>query len=491
MRQFKLHVLANYGGQGLAAGLQFLAIPAYLHFLGAAAYGVIGFLLALQLALLFLDLGFSATASREVARTGNDLEQSARVIDTLEWIYLATAAVILGLFLLAASPLAKYWLASDAFSSATIAQTIGIFGLYAALRWPVTLYSGVLRGFHRHFEVNLSNAAASLVRVGGSITVLALFTPSLQLLVGWLAGSAVLELVLMRLLVMRATQRPFWNIPSWNAAVLSSVWKFSAVVAGTSLAAAVLKQTDKVIVPKLEGLVEAGHYAVCADAARLTLLLGAPIFNASFPKLSSLVEKGDFAEAARVYHFSASLGTTLVAPCALALALFPRELLLIWTRDEVLASAGMTILPLLAIGAILNSLVQTPYALQLAFALNRINLTYNVLAAVLFVPFCWFMTVRFGLVGAAFAWLVNTLLYALIVPAVVHRHALHGQWMRWALIDSLLPVLVGLACLGAARALSHSTSNQFATVGLIVLAVIAAIGISTTVQRKFRFAHRV
>ena len=65
MSNLRRNVIANYIGQLYSALAGIISVPAYAHYLGIEAFGVIGFYITLQAWFQALDLGLSTTLSRE------------------------------------------------------------------------------------------------------------------------------------------------------------------------------------------------------------------------------------------------------------------------------------------------------------------------------------------------------------------------------------------------------------------------------------------
>ena len=63
----KLNAITNYIGQFYALGVAVIITPFYLQYLGAEAYGVVGFFIVMQNWLNLLDMGLSTTLVRQVA----------------------------------------------------------------------------------------------------------------------------------------------------------------------------------------------------------------------------------------------------------------------------------------------------------------------------------------------------------------------------------------------------------------------------------------
>lgn len=106
---FKLELVASFAGTGWSGVVQLACIPAYIKLMGIESYGLIGFYLVLQAALQVLDLGFSPTMNREMARYSvlpHKTAEARDLVRTLEIGYWLIGLAI-GAGILAAAP----WLA--------------------------------------------------------------------------------------------------------------------------------------------------------------------------------------------------------------------------------------------------------------------------------------------------------------------------------------------------------------------------------------------
>ena len=64
----KKNTIANYIGQFYTIFIGIFMLPFYLEYLGAEAYGLVGFFTMLMSWMVLLDLGLSATLAREASR---------------------------------------------------------------------------------------------------------------------------------------------------------------------------------------------------------------------------------------------------------------------------------------------------------------------------------------------------------------------------------------------------------------------------------------
>ena len=123
--------------------------------------------------------------------------------------------------------------------------------------------------------------------------------------------------------------------------------------------------------------------------------------------------------------------SVLILPAALVVALFSRELLLLWTRNPVTVEHSHILLSLLVIGTTLNGLMNLPYSLQLAHGWTKLAFYTNVVAVAFLAPALVVITRHYGAVGAASIWVILNSGYVLITVQLMHRRLLPDEKWRW------------------------------------------------------------
>lgn len=452
-RRTALNISANVVGRAWLMLMSFAFVPVYLHILGIEAYGIIGFFATLTAMFSILDLGLSATLNREMARRSalaDELATMPTVLRTLEVIYWATGAVI-GLIIFVAAPfIATDWLHAQKLPTETIISAIRLMGLAVAFQWPIGLYTGGLLGLQRQVEANGIDIAIASARGIGVIPILWWVSPRLDTYFAWQIVVSAVGVLAMRTVLWRvlpkASQRPRIDL-----AVFRSIWRFAAGMTGISVVSLLLVQADKVVLSATLPLEAYAHYVLAGAIAAACGFMAPPISMTIYPKLTQLVAVGDRTGVARVYHDACAMVALAVVPLVLTVALFSREVILFWTRNEVLAAQASPIASLLAIGTGINNLAVIPYMLILANGATRIPLIFNSIAACIVVPLVYFLGTRYGAVGAAFAWPLLNATTVLVLLPVIHRRFVPGATRGWYLIDIGIPVIASLPTLLLAR----------------------------------------
>ena len=116
-----------------------------------------------------------------------------------------------------------------------------------------------------------------------------------------------------------------------------------------------------------------------------------------------------------------------------------------WTKDISLATNSYPILKLLAIGNILNCLIQMPYMLQLANGATKWALNVSIVAMLFSVPATIGAALIFGSIGAAWIWILVNIGHIFISMHFIKEKVFVKEKWHWYISDLVLPLgLIGL-----------------------------------------------
>ena len=440
-------------GRNLIAGLAnsiwsaligLAVVPFYLKYLGMEAYGLIGFFATTQALLQLLDMGMAPTINREVARcsASGDLKEAGKLLHTLAVVYWGMAAVIAVLILALAPFIAEYWLQSRQLSPENIAHAVMLMGLVVACRWPIGLYQGALIGAQRLTVSSGINMMMVTLGSLGAIAVLAFVSPTIEAFFIWQACVGLVYAITMRTAAWRIIGKSKQN--SFDIEKLKSVWRFTAGMSGIGLTALIFTQMDKVILSKMLGLEEFGHYMLATVVVSGLYVLVAPLFNVMYPRFSALVVTGETEKLEHLYRLGTRMLAAVLFPIAIALALFSEDLVLIWTGNAVIASSVAPVIALLVFGSALNGVMYFPYALQLSYGMTWIPLAINTILMCFLVPLIIYLAKAYGAMGGAMAWLISEAVYVMLGPWLTHRYILKGLGPKWFFQDMGLPLVLSV-----------------------------------------------
>jgi O-antigen/teichoic acid export membrane protein len=428
-------------------------VPFYMRFMGMEAYGLIGFYLALNSVLSLMDLGLSNTLNREMALLSSDPEkaQDARnTVRTLEVIYWPIALLIVLIVVGMASYLAEHWIQASQLSHATVHQAVVMMGISIALQWPYSLYEGGLLGLERQVLVNGIYSTFATLRGIGAVLLLKWVAPTIQVFFAWqIVVSAVLTLAVCCSLWHSLPKTGIEAV--FDRRRLSSIWRFTAGMSGIALVTLILNQMDKIVLSRMLTLRMFGYYTLAFTIAGALLYGVTGFFTSLFPRFVQLWKEDDQAALTRLYHLSCQLVSVLMLPLVVAMCLYSRELILIWTGDATTAANTHLLASLLIVGAGCDVIMHLPYALQLAAGWTSLAFYKNLISLIIVAPLLLWAAGRYGGIGGASVYALRNIAYVLIVVPLTHRRLLRGEQWRWYALDIGLPLLTSLTVIGAGR----------------------------------------
>lgn len=494
------NLLAGLANSVWSALLALAVVPFYLKYLGIEAYGLIGFFVTTQALLQLLDMGMAPTINREVARcsASGDLKEAGKLLHTLAVVYWSMAAAIAILILVLAPLIAEYWLQSKQLSPQTISHAVMLMGLVVACRWPIGLYQGALIGAQRLTISSGINMAMVTIGSLGAVAVLAFISPTIEAFFIWQACVGLVYAVIMRLAAWRIIGKAQQN--RFDVGALKNVWRFTAGMSAIGLTALIFTQLDKVILSKMLGLEEFGHYMLATVVVSGLYVLIAPVYNVVYPRFSALVATGETEKLINIYKLGTRMLASVIFPIAMVLAVFAEDLVLVWTGNPIIASNVAPVIAFLAIGSALHGIMYFPYALQLSYGMTRLPLTINAILMVVFVPLIIFCALKYGALGGAIAWLVLHVLYVLLGTWLTHRRLLKGVGGKWLLQDVGIPlmlsILVGMVGHYVVQRDEYAVLMKLIGAGMlalvaVVLSVSASPQLRTLILSRLRWVKKV
>lgn len=460
--------------------MSLIFIPLYIKFMGIEAYGLVGIFTAMLALFSLLDMGLIQTLNREMARLSvleNSAQEMRDLLRTLEIPYWTMAVLIGGTVMALAHLIAYQWVNPKSLSPATVQRAIIIMGLVMGFQWPLGFYSGGLMGLQRQVLLNGINAVMAAVRGAGAVLVLWLISPSVEAFFSWQIFVSAVHTGLVAFFL-------WYNLPATSVRprfrrdMVDTIWRFAAGITGISLLSAILMQLDKVILSKMLNLEMFGYYALANVVSMNIYRLFAPVFSATYPRITNLVAMNANEELTKLYHKSAQLVSVLTIPAVIVIALFSKEILLLWTQNPTTAENTYLLVSILVIGTALNGLMHIPYGLQLAYGWTKLAFFLNLASVIVLAPLMIVLTKSFGVLGAASVWVILNAGYVIIGIQIMHRRLLPNEKWRWYKEDVGIPLVVSLVVAGTFRLLNPDLSGFI--YNMIYLIVVSAITLSIT-----------
>jgi len=382
--------------------MSLVSVPIFVYLLGTETFGLVGLIQALQLLLSILDMGLAATANREAAilRRPEDRQQVANVVRTFEWVYWAVAMGVGLVVAAAAGWIANSWVAKQqSLSSSDIQMAIVLGGITLAARWPVALYTGVLRGLERQVLQNSILMAAAAARVVVSMVALLLISRTVYC---FLITQAIVNVgeALATGYAARRLADP-GHVGRFDVNVVRRVWRFAVSfnLAGTFGMIAAAAPT--LLIPKLLPLTAMTYFSVCGTATGSLQVVYLAAAVSLFPRLAYCWHHKDLAQMNRLYLLNLRLTAYMCLGPVMLLCFFPYEILYLWTCSKEVATQASAILPVMAAAIMVNCAYSPAYNVLMATGHTRLPLIVNIVSLPVVWAGCYYGIQAYGLMGAA------------------------------------------------------------------------------------------
>ncbi|MFT6915510.1 MAG: O-antigen/teichoic acid export membrane protein [Motiliproteus sp.] len=497
MSLIKKNIIANYLGNAWVSIIGFIFLPLYLFFLGAEAYGLVGFYLVLAGTVILFDLGIGATTTREFARLSENEHASESMLDiyrSLEVVVWGVSASISLIVIIFSSAITLHWLNADSLDVDIATIAVKLMGVSLFFQIPLTFYNAALIGLQRQEKLNIFNAVfATLKWVGGAI-LLWQISSRVDVFFGWQVFVIILNIFTIHRYFSGVFKIESRGRFRWGS--IKSVWGYSIRVGGINILSIIIMQSDKIIVSLLLPLKQFAYYSLSWVIVGFLARLIGPVYNAFFPKFIQISDSNNNYELFKIYHLSCQLVSLAIIPASLMLAFFSFELIELWVKNSEIASDVRWVVALLAVGTMFNGLMNIPYGLQLASGLTNLAFIINVFAVIFTVPAVYFLTSNYGLIGAASVWLMLNVGYVIFVPFFMHRVILNDgvSKRKWYMHTVFAPLITTL--------IVYSIALNFVPMlpgflGFIILFIIGSVGfiasacvmpdVFSVIKRKFYY----
>lgn len=399
------HVGWNLAGLSLPLLVAAATVPQLISRLGnerfgllALAWGLIGYAGA-------LDLGIGRALTQLVARLRGEgnLAPIPNVLATASRITLMAGLAGGALIALAALGGAGTWVKAATISPTEIRNAM----LLLAIALPAQAMSATYRGLNEAFMnfkgISLLRVALGVVNFGGPYLV-ALYTTELSWLMATLVASRLLALAVFRWLAHSCIDnRKIVTIEAaYSAGVAKSLFSFGGWIAVSSVVSPILMQADRFLIGSVLSAAAVTVYVLPYEVVVQSLILVGAVSSVIFPSLSKLIHEQPGGWQPYFRRWLYIVAGMMFAVCV-ALALLLPVVLRLWLKTD-LQPESIVVGQILCLGVFANAIGAMFYALLHAKGRSDLTAKLHIIELPLFVAALTFLLHRYGIVGAAWAW---------------------------------------------------------------------------------------
>ena len=496
---FRKNILANYASQVYVAAIGILILPLYVRYMGAEAYGLVGFFSMLQAFFAMLDLGLTPTISRQSARYhGGAISplEYKQLHRALSVIFLAIAIIGGSILFVSSSYLSSSWLSIETLEVDEVNLAVEIMAISIALRWLCGLYRGVITGAEEFVWLSLYNIIIASLRFIVVLPVMWVFGATPTIFFVYQLMIAVLELLAIYLKGSSLLPRKNDILVKigWSFKPVKAVLKFSLTIAFTSSVWVLITQTDKLILSGILSLTEYGYFTLAVMLASGIMILAGPITTALMPRMARLHSEDKNTELIQLYRNSTQLVTVIAGAATVTIIACSYSVVFAWTGDDLLTAKVAPILQLYAAGYGFLSIGAFPYYLQYARGNLKYHLIGNILLLIILLPTLAIVAKEYGAIGAGWVWLSVNLTYLLFWVGYVHSKLEPKLHIRWLFNDIvqilLLPIVIALVVnYYFIDTLSENRLLEIFKVAIIGLTILCSSSFSSSYIRKLTASY--
>ncbi|MBF6569631.1 MAG: flippase [Candidatus Binataceae bacterium] len=395
------------------------AIPVLVQGLGVDRYGVLTLSMIVVGYFGLFDFGLGRAATKYIAEAAASDDHSN--IPGLFWtsLYMMLAFGTAGAILVAAlTP----WLVLDILKITPAFRPESLHAFYLlAFAMPIVISGGSLGGtlsaYQRFDLINLVRVPSGIFAYIGPLIMLP-FSHSIAwmvavMVVGRLASWSVSIALCLRVIpALRHNMRP-------SRATVRSMLRFGGWVTVSGLISPIMSYFDRFLIGAMLSVAAISYYTVPFQiTGKLGIVPGA-MGGVAFAAFAGSFTK-DPARAMLIFERVTRYTLLALFAPVLILVAFAPEILTLWLGAGFAAHSA-SVLRLLAVATFVNCLAWPPYSLIQAAHRPDLTAAFHVAEAPFYIAFLWWILPRYGIEGAAIAWLVRVSLDMIMLFAAAWR----------------------------------------------------------------------
>jgi O-antigen/teichoic acid export membrane protein len=466
-----------------------ICVPLLLSLLGAEQFAMVGLFLIVYPLLSNLDLGLGTAAMQQSAKfkKGQVARDSfSAILKGLQVVFLSIATlssiVVVATALFFRSGTAN----QDMLTNIPLGAIVGAV-LALAFRWLSILYRSCMLGLERLQWLAVQNILWTTLRFFGVLAILWATGPSIVAFFAYQALVSFFELANVWIAARRLLPLPIFEHNAMSVRnEFIGIRNYISIVGIGGFIWVATSQVDKVLLARLLGQEDYGHYTLAVLAAGLVSVISVPLYTIALPRFFALQARGEKEGLVSSYRFFTQSVAVLSSVVGAVLFFFPNQVLWAWTGRAGLGEETVGILVPYALGNFFLGFSVFAHFLQIASARVQYYLQGIIVFCVAWVLLAVFCLDVFGVRGIGYAWATVNALYFLGWAGFVHSKLEPTLVFRWLFSDVL--VIAGPTCF-LAYLLSfflESPESRIGAFGQIALVAVVCTVLGAIVSSRFR-----
>ncbi len=489
----------NFFGRIWSAVLSVLSLPFFIKSLGAEEYGLISFIASLEVFFAILDFGLSATINREIAgktsTTSKNGNNTSNLIRTFEIIYWLIGLVIGIVVFLGGRLFLTNWINLENLSESIVQSIVIIIGISLVVKWPTSLYSGVLRGYQRQDIQNKIIVITSTFRVVTAVLFILFITKNVIYFLLIQFASNGLQVGLLWFYSWKISRSKSNKKPIIQFELLQGVWRFALSFNLVGVIGLVVQQIDKLAISRFLPISEISYYSIAMTASGLIQLIPYSVVTAFYPRFARHYAEKNTNDLSNEYSMSLCMIVYFAGISVVLLALFSTEILQLWTGDLLIIQKASLPLRLISIAYFINAVFNSTYILIVSTGHTKAPLIANISNLIVFSPLMFIFTREYQLTGTSIVLILEMvlagILYFIFMPKDIWKSVVNKN-IHLLVILSVLITLSGISITFVPTSIMNRLIYKILVFSLIIFLLSIILGISTrSVIKSSKLLHLI
>lgn len=431
------NLIANYLGKLWAISSNFIFIPIYIRILGEESFGLVAFYSTVAMLISVLNLGLTSAVTRYVAQERIN-QNSLDTIKTVEaFLCFLCGLIVLTIYFLAPF-ITKNWITIQELDFDVVILSVRLMAVIASIEIMFSIYVGAYMALEKQAIANFNQFLFSFFKSALVIPTIYFFDSVESFFVWGALASAVILIVV---------RRVFWQTHVVEALVkinLNRLYNLKGFAIGMGVIgvlSAINSQLDKILVSSNFTLTQFGVYSLASTISQLPLIASTPIAATVLPRLSLLVKEQKNIH--NLYRKFSLLVLFVSVISSILISIDPHWLISIWTGSDNIPTGIRELVRYLILSNLMLSLQLLPFQVLIAHGFTKVNIVLSTLSLVLLVPLMSYSINYFGMVGAAYPWvLLNCVILNVMVYMVAKKYL--GKRLSNVVVFSIIPTSIYL-----------------------------------------------
>jgi O-antigen/teichoic acid export membrane protein len=388
-----------------------LTIPALVASLGYELFG----LLALAWGLIgyagVMDLGIGRAVTQLVSKLRGQQDEASipNVVATAGRITLVSGFVgAFVIFLVSQTSLI------DSISAPSTPREQIVYSIiFLAIALPAQAMSATYRGVNEAYlqfrGISLVKTMLGVLSFGGPY-FMSFFTKELHWLVFTLLVSRVISLIVFKSLAAKSLRylNKIGVRAEYSSAVAKRLFSFGIGVGISSLLGPLLVQVDRFMIGILISAVTVTIYVLPYEIVMQSLVLVGAVTGVFFPMITQLIHSHD--EEWRKVFWGWTIKLSLLMGVICIVIFFTLETIMKLWLGSTVSEESVAVGEYLIIGVFINSIGSMFYSIHHAMGRADITAMFHLLELIIFIPLLYFFINQYGVLGAAYAWIIRVII---------------------------------------------------------------------------------